>query len=279
MLEALKQAKQSIYLSVFGLSDRAVLDLLNKKIASEISTTVYYDPNGASPRIPASHRSSFIPVRQSGLMHQKILIVDNDLILIGSANLTSASLRMHDNLIVGMRSPKIAQFLIDHPPFTSGYLRAVSGGQEIDLWLLPDPRGHALADLRRRIHNASRSIRIALFTLTHPLLLEDLIAAKHRGVAVSLVIDTHSGFGASAKAIETLRQEGILVTLSQGLQLLHYKFALIDDQTFISGSANWTKAAFAKNSDCLLILDQLNSSQKRYMNRLWRRIKTQSKPI
>lgn len=279
VLEALKQAKQSIHLSIFGLSDPAILAALGKKITEKVETTVYYDPNGASIRIPADQRSSFIPVRRGGLMHQKILVVDHDLILIGSANLTSASLCMHDNLVIGFRSPKTAQFLIDHPPFTPGTLRTISGGQEIEIWLLPDPRGHALTDLRRRIRNASRSIRVALFTLTHPSLLDDLVAARDRGVAVSVVIDAHSGRGASAKAVERLKQAGIPVSLSQGLQLLHYKFALIDDQTLISGSANWTKAAFSKNSDCLFILDQLTQNQRRYMHRLWHRIRTESRPI
>ncbi len=278
VLEALKCAKHSIYLSIFGLSDPAVIDALQKKIEAKVETTVYYDPNGAA-QIPAMRHSSFIPVRRGGLMHQKILVVDGDLILIGSANLTSASLSMHDNLIVGLRSPKAAQFLIDHPPFTSGHLQTLSGGQEVALWLLPDPRGHALTDLRRRIHNASKSIRAALFTLTHPSLVEDLITAKQRGVAVFLVIDAHSGLGASAKAVAQLRHEGVSVSLSQGLGLLHYKFALIDEQTLISGSANWTQSAFAKNSDCLLILNQLNDTQRRFCSRLWQRIKRESRPI
>ncbi len=212
-------------------------------------------------------------------MHQKILIVDRDLILIGSANLTSASLCMHDNLVIGLRSPKAAEFLIAHPPFTSGYLQTVSGGQEIELWLLPDPRGHALADLRRRIRMASKSVRAALFTLTHPLLVDDLIAAKERGVAVSLVIDAHSGRGASAQAVARLKTSGVEVSLSQGLQLLHYKFALIDNQTLVSGSANWTKSAFAKNSDCLFILNQLTESQRHFMLRLWRKIHNQARSI
>lgn len=279
ILQALSQAKQSIHLSIFGLSDPSILDALQKKIEAEVETTVYFDPSGATLRIPASHRNSFHPVRRGGLMHQKILIVDRDLILIGSANMTSASLSMHDNLVIGLRSPKAAQFLIDHPPFTSGYLQTVSGGQGIELWLLPDPRGHALADLRRRIRNASRSIRAALFTLTHPSLVEDLIAAKERGVDVSLVVDAHSGRGASAKAVAKLRQAEIPVSLSQGLQLLHYKFALIDERTLISGSANWTKSAFEKNCDCIFILNQLSASQRRFMLRLWHRIKTQSRTI
>ena len=60
------------------------------------------------------------------------------------------------------------------------------------------------------------------------------------------------------------------------LQLLHHKFILIDDQTLLVGSANWTKAAFYKNSDCFLILHNLTDDQKTFMNRLWTRLEAES---
>ncbi len=280
LLSALKAANQSIYLAVFGLSDVAVVKTLENKIDAGVETSVYYDPGGGALRLSSSeYRKAFNPIRRSGLMHQKILVIDRDLVLIGSANMTSASLRMHDNLIVGFRSPSVAQFLIQHTPFSSGHLKTSVGGQPIEIWLLPDPGGDALANMRNQIKAASKSIRIALFTLTHPSLLDELLEAKRRGVVVTLAIDAHSGLGASSKAINRLKKGGIAISFSQGLQLLHHKFMLIDEKTLISGSANWTKAAFMKNSDCLLILHQLTQDQKNYMNTLWRRIVIESKNI
>ncbi len=280
LLTALKTAQESIHLTVFGLSDPAVVDALENKIDSGVDTKVYYDPGGGSLRLSKPHhRNSFTAIRKSGLMHQKILVIDRDLVMLGSANMTSASLRMHDNLIVGLRSGKVAEFLMNQTPFSSGYLKTSVGGQSVEIWLLPDPRGHALSDLRHHLRSAKKTIHIALFTLTHPLLLDDILAAKRRGVAVTLVIDAHSGLGASSKAIEKLRKGDITILFSQGLQLLHHKFVLIDKQTLISGSANWTKAAFLKNSDCLLILHQLSPDQKRYIGRLWRRIVTEGRNV
>ncbi len=277
LLNAIKGAQSSIYLVMFGLSDRAVLSSLIQKIRRDVPTTVYYDSVG-SPKLGQILEGGDIhPMKGSGLMHQKILIIDGETVFIGSANMTTASLRMHDNLVVGLVSRKIAQFLKEHEPFSSGYMQTFVGGQEVEIWLLPDPRGHALHDLRKKIRSAARSIRIALFTFTHPGLIDEVIQAQQRGVSVTVVVDMHSGLGASASAIDRLKKAGIRVLLSQGTQLLHHKFIYIDEQTLLTGSANWTKAAFYKNSDCFLVLHNLNPDQKSFMNRLWRQIETNAK--
>lgn len=275
-ISAIQQAQKSIHLVMFGLNDAAILKALAERTSHQIPATIYYDAS-ESPQINKKlHQADLHPVRLSGLMHQKILILDQNLVFIGSANMTSSSLLMHDNLVVGLRSNQVADFLTHHAPQSSGYLHTMVGGQDIELWLLPDLRGNALASLRHEIQKARSSIKIAIFTLTHPLLCEELIAALHRKVNVTIVVDMHSGYGASTKAIEQLRQNGVKILFSQGVQLLHHKFAWIDDQTLLSGSANWTKAAFTKNSDCILTLHNMTDEQQKFMQELWKRIETEA---
>jgi phosphatidylserine/phosphatidylglycerophosphate/cardiolipin synthase-like enzyme len=263
---------------MFGLTDPAILKALSEKIHEQIPATIYYDASGSINVRKALAGADAHPILQSGFMHQKILVLDDETVFLGSANFTTQSLRMHDNLTVGLASRKVARFLKEKTPHSSGYLRTLVGGQDVEIWLLPDPKGHALADLRKKIRNANRSLCVALFTLTHSGLAEELIRAYKRGVEVAVVIDLHSALGASAAAVETLRASGVRVLYSQGIQLLHHKFVYIDGQTLVCGSANWTKAAFQKNSDCLLTLHNLNSEQRTYMNRLWRRLETTAKP-
>ncbi len=276
-LEAISKAQETLHLVMFGLNDASILAALKKGIDQKVLTTIYYDRNGSEDLRGKLPGCRLVPVRQGGLMHQKILILDGDLIFIGSANMTSSSLRMHDNLVVGFRSRSVARFLLDRMPTTSGSIRSMVGGQDLELWLLPDARGHVLGELRHHLRNAAKSIRIALFTFTHPGLVEELILAKARNVEVTLVVDRRSGLGASAKAVQRLRAAGIRVSFNQGTQLLHHKFVWIDEQTLISGSANWTKAAFYKNSDCILVLHQMTEDQRSTMKKLWRRIDRESK--
>ncbi len=276
LVEAIRQSEQSIHLVMFGLSDPTIVHALSRKT---IPTTVYYDPNGSPNLWNSLPNCKLHPVRGFGLMHQKILILDKEMVFIGSANMTTASLTMHDNLVIGFKSQKVANFLIQKSPHSSGYLRAMVGGQEIELWLLPDPRAHALQDLRRKIRSAHQSIRIALFTFTHPALVDEVVAAHHRGIQVHVVVDLHSGLGASKSAIEKIKRAGIKVSMSQGIQLLHHKFILIDDRMLITGSANWTKSAFYKNSDCILVLHHLDGTQKQFMENLWQRIESEARVL
>ncbi len=273
-LEAIRRSTRSIYLVMFGLSDPAILKSLKEKARRKMQTEIYYDTNGSPNLYRVLQECEVHPIRQTGFMHQKILILDEEMVFLGSANMTTQSLRMHDNLVVGLANKTIAAFLKEKTPYSSGHLRTLVGGQDVDLWILPDPKGHACAELKKKIRNAGRTIHAALFTFTHPTLLDELILAHKRGVKVTLVIDMHSGLGASAKNVAALQKAGIRILFSQGVQLLHHKFVYIDEQTLIAGSANWTKAAFTKNSDCLIILNNLCPDQKAFMNYLWHRIAT-----
>lgn len=276
MVDAIQKARESIHLVMFGLSDPPILNAL---AAKRIPIKVYYDPNGSPSLWSALPFAELHPVQSNGLMHQKILILDKETVFLGSANMTTASLAMHDNLMIGLKSKSLAKFLIEKTPSSPGYFRARVAGQEIEAWLLPDPRGHAFQDLKQKIRAAKSSLKVALFTCTHPALVDELIAAHKRGVFVMLVIDMHSGLGASNKAINKLKSEGIHVLMSRGVQLLHHKFILIDDEMLLTGSANWTKAAFYKNSDCILVLHKMTGDQKGLMKRIWQRIEAEGKRL
>ncbi|MBS0625474.1 MAG: hypothetical protein JSS32_05435 [Verrucomicrobia bacterium] len=279
LLEAIRKSTESIHLVMFGLTDPAILKAVGERARKGMPVNLYYDPKGTYKIQKYFSHAHLHPVSNTGLMHQKILVLDQEMVFIGSANMTTASLRMHDNLVIGFMSPKIAKFLQEKTPYSSGYMRSTVGGQDVEIWLLPDPRGHALNDLRKKIRAAHHSIRIALFTYTHPALIEEVIAAHKRGVEVSIVIDMHSGLGASAKGIQQLKEEGVKVSMSQGMQLMHHKFIWIDEKTLLTGSANWTKAAFYKNSDCFIALNNLTSDQKSFMKKLWRRLETEAKRL
>ena len=277
LLEAIRTAKESIHVVMFGLSDEPILSELAQKTKEGVHVDLYYDLKG-SPRLDLLIQGARLhPIEHSGLMHLKILIIDHEMVFIGSANMTTSSLKMHDNLMLGLMDRKAAHFLEKKTPHESGYFKTLLKGQELEIWLLPDLEGLALLDLRKKIKEASRSIRIAQFTYTHPALIEEVIAAHKRGVEVSVVIDMHSSLGASAQAIQRMKQSGAAIFISQGVQLMHHKFLWIDEEMLITGSANWTKSAFDKNNDCLITLPKLDAKQKKLMKKLWKRLSTEAR--
>jgi phosphatidylserine/phosphatidylglycerophosphate/cardiolipin synthase-like enzyme len=279
LFQAIRQARSSIHLVMFGLTDLPLIQALEERAREGIAVDIFYEKEASSPLSTLIPHAQTHPVKAKGLMHQKILIVDRETVFIGSANMTPSSLRMHDNLIVAFRHPKAADFLISHTPRSAGSYHARIGGQPLDIWLLPDPRGHAIEALRALLRSAHKTIQIALFTFTHSSLVDELIAAKKRGVHVSVLFDMHAGLGSSGRTLETLRKAGIQILTSRGPQLMHHKFLYVDGHTLLTGSANWTQAAFSKNSDCFVILRHLTPEQKTFVDRLWQKMELLSKEI
>lgn len=272
--KALKKAKEHIHLVMFGLTDSKIIDILNKKSEDNLDMRVFYDKRSKVTLNLKPYQDN--KVKSKGLMHQKILVIDKSLVFLGSANLTSSSLLMHDNLIVGFHSPQIAEFLIKKTPYYSGNISTTIGGQKIDVWLLPDMQNKALNKIIDLINSAADSIEIAMFTFTHPALVEALINAKNRNVDVKVAIDFQTKNGASRHAIEKLQKEKIEILYNTEIKLCHHKYILIDHKFLICGSANWTKAAFNKNLDCFLILYNLDQDQKKFLKKLWRTISLES---
>lgn len=274
--EAIKQAKQSILIHIYGLTDPDIVSLLKEKKGNGVDITIFYDEK-ASPHLQSEFEGKIavFPIRSSGLMHLKILIIDERMVLVGTANFTPQSLRMHDNLIVGFDCPLLAVHL-KHCKTAEFFLKLK--GQKVEVYLLPDFEKKALHRLMELIENAKKSLSIAMFTLTHPLLTEKLIEAQRRGVEVKVAVDFFTGHGSSESTLEKLQQAGVKVSLSQGDALLHHKWAWIDQTTLVIGSANWTQAAFKNNQDCFFVLSDLKEEHQRFMNGLWEIMEADSCP-
>jgi cardiolipin synthase A/B len=277
-IKAIEKAKKSLFLITFGLNDLPILEAIEKKAKESLEMKLFYDRR-ASPNILLSNHQAYA-LDMQGLLHQKILILDRQIVFLGSANMTKTSFGADENMVVGFYSPQIAEFLMRKTPFFSGSFKTSVNHQSIELFLLPDVDGEALGALKKLLQKANNSIFLAMFTLTHLELVEELITAQKRGVKVQVALSAQMAHGASRKAMEKLQKAHIpLLIHSSGPQLFHHKFAQIDEKILICGSTNWTKAAFAKNHDCFFILYDLTSDQKKFLKRLTKIIETNASSL
>ncbi len=270
-ISGIQKAKQSIFLVIYTLTDKKILEILNKKSYENIKISIIIDHRCYSlVRSVLNDNIEVITKKESGLMHQKILIIDQSLIFIGSSNLTSESLRMHDNLVVSLISIKLAEKILNTTlnPVTDKNDILNIGTQEVEWWSLPNQK-EALARIIELIKEAKNSLKIALFTWTHPLITQAVIDAKNRGVKVEVILDYQSGIGSSAQTLKKLKDNNVCIYTNKGAQLLHHKFAYIDQGILINGSTNWTISAFKKNRDCFLVIHNLNNKHKQFLDKLW----------
>jgi phosphatidylserine/phosphatidylglycerophosphate/cardiolipin synthase-like enzyme len=281
VLQSMHSAKFSIMMHTYALTDEAVLSMLLKRNPQLEKLSIISDHK----TIPSSlkHLKSTLQwrgIQSSGLMHQKVLIVDDTTVFLGTANMTYESLSMHDNVIAGFYSPPLAKYLQQYTQEidqkrkhkNDSHQTFSINNQELELWMLPYQGNAPLDTMKSKIDHAQHSLSIAMFTLTHPQLVEAIICAHRKGVHVEIFLDRTSAKGASATAVKMLLEAHVPLYFSQGQQLLHHKMMLIDDTYFVLGSANWTKSAFKKNHDFYFILSPLHQPQVKSLKKLFYRI-------
>ena len=276
--KAIENAERSVTLIIYSLTDPRIINALNERAKNGISVSIIYDKKASSNLYHKLDKHVHaVPVKGRGLMHQKLLVVDDKLVWIGSANMTSQSLRMHDNLVIGIYSPLIAEAILQKADsfMRVGIKQEVAsrktsiGNQQIEILFLPDDHD-AVLKIKELIREAKKTIRVAMFTWTRLDFAKEIVKAAKRGVQVEIKMDSNSGNGVSSKVVDYLKSHDIAVHLSQGSHLLHHKLMIIDNETLATGSANWTKAAFTENDDCIIILNHLSLEQLSKLDAMWK---------
>lgn len=204
------------------------------------------------------------------LMHQKALAIDHHYAWLGSANFTSTSFCKDDNIIIGLKSDQLCEGIIKDSSCTF-----TVNGQQAQYFSLPNDGQAALQTLLDKIKTAKKTIKVAMFALTYPPIIQELHEAKQRGVQIEIIID---------KEYKNLCLQQIQKIAGCSLPLrykitpykLHYKFAVIDQKTLVIGSVNWSENGFCLNSECMLILDNLTKKQTKKLNRIWKSLRAES---
>ncbi len=125
------------------------------------------------------------------------------------------------------------------------------------------------------VASAKNEIVIAVYTFTSRQLAYALANAVKRGVDVKVILD---GDMASDRysILSILRRNGVNLTIeSNPASIMHNKYAVIDTQTVITGSYNWTKSANISNYENIVIIKSpsLASSYRSNFEKLWKRFK------
>ena len=115
------------------------------------------------------------------------------------------------------------------------------------------PRGGAQDALDGTIGQAKDSIFVQAYSFTSAPIAKALVDAAKRGVKVEAILDK-SQRKATYTGATFLRNEGIPVYIDAAHAIAHNKVMVIDGQTVVTGSFNFTKAAEEKNAENLLII-------------------------
>ncbi|BAH76951.1 phospholipase D family protein [Solidesulfovibrio magneticus] len=115
------------------------------------------------------------------------------------------------------------------------------------------PKGGGQQAIVDALGQAKESVYVQAYSFTSAPIAKALVDAAKRGVKVEAILDK-SQRKATYTGATFLRNEGIPVYIDATHAIAHNKVMVIDGQTVVTGSFNFTKAAEEKNAENLLVI-------------------------
>ena len=125
------------------------------------------------------------------------------------------------------------------------------------------PRGGCTEAVIRELNNAKFTVLVQAYSFTSAPIAKALVEAHRRGVKVEVILDK-SQRTASYSSADFVAHAGILTLIDAKHSIAHNKIIIVDGQTVITGSFNFSNAAEEHNAENLLILRD-SKVAKRYI--------------
>ena len=110
------------------------------------------------------------------------------------------------------------------------------------------PEDPMVEQLEGWIDRVSKTLDVAVFTLTDDRLKAALIRAHKRGVRIRILTDNDKSRDMGSD-VRSLLAAGLSVRMDRSRHHFHHKFALFDSQVLVNGSYNWTRGADRSNRE------------------------------
>jgi phosphatidylserine/phosphatidylglycerophosphate/cardiolipin synthase-like enzyme len=272
LLDAVAGARRRVWMEMYLLTDDRAVGALQTARAAGADVRVLLEPKPygeetANQPAFATLARTGIDVRwflvPEGLVHAKVVLVD-DAAWISTANLTSAGLDRNREMMAVDDDPVDVQRVesmweADAIGWSGagmpGMIRSAKDTNEArEIRVIASPED-ARARLTAVVDGATSTIELEVEEISDGDFMARLIAARARGVAVSVVVPAGGDRSASTTAATTrLGGAGVDVRATGGPHL-HAKALAADGRIAYLGSVNFTRASFDDNREVGLLLE------------------------
>jgi phosphatidylserine/phosphatidylglycerophosphate/cardiolipin synthase-like enzyme len=133
------------------------------------------------------------------------------------------------------------------------------------------PNGDATKVIVMAIASAKKQILVQAYGFTSPAIITALGRAKARGVDVEVILDKINK-SVRYSGANYLKSRNIPVWIDDSVAIAHNKIMVIDNDSVISGSFNFTRSAQQKNAENVLIISHAPALARLYArNWTWRK--------
>jgi len=104
----------------------------------------------------------------------------------------------------------------------------------------------------RLLAGAGRTAELCVFTITDDRLADAILDAHRRGVAVRIITDDAKAEDLGSD-VGRFDRAGIPTRVDRSPFHMHHKFAILDGESLLTGSYNWTRGAARDNEENLIV--------------------------
>jgi phosphatidylserine/phosphatidylglycerophosphate/cardiolipin synthase-like enzyme len=267
LVDGMDAARLSIDVACYHINLEDLAAALLRARERGVLVRVVTDDAQAGESVLGGLERAGIEVRDDGspaLMHHKFVVIDGSEVWTGSMNLTSGSVFHDDNNLLRIRSDDVAadfgrEFDEMYDDGLFGALsnadtpspRVAVDGVDVEVYFSPDDG--VARRLERLVGEAEESIDVMAFAFTADGLAEAMLERRQAGVRLRGVVERDQADSAGAEFLHLL-EAGVDIRLDNSYGNLHHKVILIDGDTVVTGSYNFTRSAETANDEALLIL-------------------------
>lgn len=269
LIELIETARKRVWVAAFDLELENVAEALLQAYRRGIDVRIvtdsdYLDEKGASRLLAKG--VAIVGDDREAFMHNKFVVLDEDILWTGSWNLTYNGTYRNDNNVVIVKSPALAEnyslefdeMFTDHafgptspPSVPYPDITLTSANARIETFF--ESEGNVRARLLKLIETSQDSIRFMAFVFTDDALADALIAAHERGVDVQGVLEARN-LDLSGSDFDRFQAAGVTVLPDGNPYIMHHKVMIFDETTVVTGSYNFTWSAANSNDENILII-------------------------
>jgi phosphatidylserine/phosphatidylglycerophosphate/cardiolipin synthase-like enzyme len=274
LVALINDAQSSIHVAAYELDLDNVAEALIEAHERGVPVRLVTDTDNVDERAVRSMRGAGIPIVEDGreaIMHNKFVIIDEEVLWTGSGNLTENDTHRNNNNAIVIRSPALAQnyraefeemfedgeFGPDSSP-DMPYQQVFIDEAIIENYFAPE--NEVAAHIIGHLQAAEQSIYFMAFSFTDDRI-GDVLRDKHRaGLEVKGVLE-YRGSETEYSEYGAMKEAGIDVLQDGNPYIMHHKIFIIDGQRVILGSFNFSRSADESNDENILIITDPDITQ------------------
>lgn len=265
-------AQERVDVAAYDLDLETVTDALVRARERGVQVRLVTDGTHADEEPVTRMRQAGIPVvarpeEDRGLMHNKFVVVDGTWVWTGSWNLTENGTYRNNNNGILIASELLAQdYAAEFEELFSGLfgpsspadtpypvIEVEAGTKTARIEVYFAPEDGATEAILNMLSQARSHVRFLAYHFTSEPLADALINLARQGVRVEGVIESRTAQDPYSQ-FDRLHSNGVEVLPDGNPYIMHHKVFVVDDQTVVTGSFNFTLSAEEQNDENVLIL-------------------------